>query len=177
MDEAQFSFAECRWQAYVEWVKAFFFCLIQPTRDLGKIMDVICVAQTHISNKGLLCLREDIRHEVEALGKVMKERNLACDAVNFGDQSANKKEIFNTLIVAMDNNGNWHILHIKHPCPIGHALSRSPVIHQVVEGESGIAGVGSFSIGSTWIITPCVFKSLTTSINLLIIFGVVRVYF
>ncbi|GKB13368.1 hypothetical protein Tco_0847291 [Tanacetum coccineum] len=104
--------------------------LIYPTKDYcvcGRVSGVV-VQQ---------------KHEVEALGKVMKERNLACDAVNFGDQSANKKELFDTLIAAMDNNGNWHILHIKHPCPIGHALSRSPVIHQVAEGESGIAGVGS----------------------------------
>lgn len=64
------------------------------------------------------------KHDMEALGKVMKERNLACDVVNFGDQSANKKELFDTLIAAADNNGNCHILHVEPGCSVRRALSR-----------------------------------------------------
>lgn len=66
--------------------------------------------------------------EGEALGKMMKERNLACDAVTFGDQSANKKEIFDTLVAAADNNGNCHILHVEPPCSVRRALSSRFII-------------------------------------------------
>nr|GEW35219.1 RNA-directed DNA polymerase, eukaryota, reverse transcriptase zinc-binding domain protein [Tanacetum cinerariifolium] len=46
------------------------------------------------------------KDEMKALGKVMKEKDLACDVFNFGDQSENKKKLLDTLIAAADNNEN-----------------------------------------------------------------------
>ncbi|GJR85462.1 26S proteasome non-ATPase regulatory subunit 4 [Tanacetum coccineum] len=104
--------------------ECFISCPIKPTRDLGKIMKAIY---------GDCFTMLQYKHEIKALGKVMKGRNLACDAVNFGDQSENKKELLDTLIVAADNNGNCHILHVEPKCSV------------FEEGGSSITAVGSLS--------------------------------
>ncbi|GJU32090.1 dehydroascorbate reductase 2, partial [Tanacetum coccineum] len=54
----------------------------------------------------------DTKDGVQMLGEVLKERNIACDAICFGDPVKNKHELFHTLIALVDNNGNCNLLHV-----------------------------------------------------------------
>ena len=65
---------------------------------------------------------------VRSLGKVLKERNIACDAISFGDPASNKKELFDTLIDVADNNGNCNLLHVPPASTVLDALSRFIII-------------------------------------------------
>ncbi|GJS95915.1 dehydroascorbate reductase 2, partial [Tanacetum coccineum] len=56
----------------------------------------------------------DIKDGMHMLGEVLKERNIACEAICFGDPAENKQEFFHTLIALEDNNGNCNHLHVPH---------------------------------------------------------------
>ncbi|GKE05018.1 dehydroascorbate reductase 2 [Tanacetum coccineum] len=65
--------------------------------------------------------------EVQILGKAMKDRNVACDVISFGDPAINKQQLFKTLIDAADNNGNCNLLHVPSDSSVHDALLRSHV--------------------------------------------------
>nr|GEU66403.1 callose synthase 9 [Tanacetum cinerariifolium] len=54
------------------------------------------------------------------LGEVLKERNIAFDAMCFGDPAENKQELFLTLIALADNNNNCNLLHVPHGSSLVH---------------------------------------------------------
>ncbi|GJR85719.1 hypothetical protein Tco_0209730 [Tanacetum coccineum] len=59
-------------------------------------------------------------------------QDIACDAINFGHQSLDKRELFESLVAAAQNNGNSHILHVKDdilpiiPTRVGESSSPPP---------------------------------------------------
>ncbi|GJR28735.1 hypothetical protein Tco_1104967 [Tanacetum coccineum] len=89
---------------------------------------------TKICRKGLLCLLE------------------ACDAVNFGDHPANKKEILGALVAVPNNNGYSRILHVPSESSVSDALLRfaqsigSAVLPHVEEGGSSLLAASSLSM-------------------------------
>ncbi|PWA88388.1 hypothetical protein CTI12_AA120680 [Artemisia annua] len=70
----------------------------------------------------------DDKDDVQMLGEALKERNIACDAISFGDPARNKQELFDILVAAADNNGNCNVLHIPPKSSVRDALWRSQII-------------------------------------------------
>ncbi|GKD64365.1 dehydroascorbate reductase 2, partial [Tanacetum coccineum] len=66
--------------------------------------------------------------EVQILGKAMKDRNVACDVISFGDPAINKQQLFKTLIDAADNNRNCNLLYVPPNFTVEDALFRSQII-------------------------------------------------
>ncbi|PWA79443.1 26S proteasome non-ATPase regulatory subunit 4 [Artemisia annua] len=70
----------------------------------------------------------DEKDDVQMFGEVLKERNVACDAISFGDPKRNKQELFDILVAAADNNGNCNVLHVPPESSVRDALLRSQII-------------------------------------------------
>nr|GEU91764.1 dehydroascorbate reductase 2 [Tanacetum cinerariifolium] len=66
--------------------------------------------------------------DVQKLGKAMKDMNVACDVISFGDPARNKQQLFKTLIDVADNNGNCNLLYVPPDSTVRDALLRSQII-------------------------------------------------
>ncbi|GJT96249.1 dehydroascorbate reductase 2 [Tanacetum coccineum] len=67
--------------------------------------------------------------EGEDLARALMNRNVACDAISFGDPNMKKRELFDTLIKITDNShGNCNVCHVPPESSIPEALSRSEII-------------------------------------------------
>ena len=71
--------------------------------------------------------------DMQILGKGMKDKNVACDAISFGDPARNKQKLFETLIATADNNGNCNHLHVPPGSSVCDALRRSQIIRSAVQ--------------------------------------------
>ncbi|GJS97014.1 dehydroascorbate reductase 2 [Tanacetum coccineum] len=79
------------------------------------------------------------------LGKQMKDSNVACDVISFGDPYMEKRLFFDTLIRLADNDGNCNICHVPPELSARQALYRSQIFIPRVGGGSGSAQSSSFS--------------------------------
>ncbi|GKA67377.1 26S proteasome non-ATPase regulatory subunit 4 [Tanacetum coccineum] len=70
------------------------------------------------------CYRSSKEDSAKSVGLWLKKWDIACDAVNFGHQSSDKRDIFEALVAAAQNNCNSHILHVKDDISVSQALSR-----------------------------------------------------
>nr|GEV90303.1 dehydroascorbate reductase 2 [Tanacetum cinerariifolium] len=67
-------------------------------------------------------------HQVRILGKAMKDKNVACDVISFGDPTLNKQQLFKPLIDAADNNRNCNLLYVPPNFTVEDALFSSQII-------------------------------------------------
>nr|GEX86195.1 dehydroascorbate reductase 2 [Tanacetum cinerariifolium] len=70
---------------------------------------------------------EEMR-QVQILGKAMKDRNVACDVISFGDPAINKQQLFKPLIDVADNNRNCNLLYVPPNFTVEDALFSSQII-------------------------------------------------
>ncbi|PWA75122.1 dehydroascorbate reductase 2 [Artemisia annua] len=70
----------------------------------------------------------------------MKENNVACDVISFGDPYMDKRDLFEALIRSADKDGNCNVCHVPPESSVPEALSRSQIIiPRRVGGGSGSA--------------------------------------
>ncbi|GJU27845.1 dehydroascorbate reductase 2 [Tanacetum coccineum] len=127
---------------------------VQPTRDISTIMAVVynlpktsllILLDAVVFAKQVWCtdLNKDLKKRIvvfaggyiygytdksKSVGLLLKEWDIACDAVNFGYQASHKKELFEALVAVAQNNGNSHNLHAKDDIIVSQALSRFPLL-------------------------------------------------
>nr|GEU36981.1 hypothetical protein [Tanacetum cinerariifolium] len=79
------------------------------------------------------------------LGKVIKDNNVACDVISFGDPYMEKRLFFDTLIRLVDNDGNSNVCHVPPESSVRQALYRSQILIPRVGGGSSSAQSSGFS--------------------------------
>ncbi|GJZ14365.1 dehydroascorbate reductase 2, partial [Tanacetum coccineum] len=96
--------------------------------------------------------------EVQSLGEAMKDRNVACDVISFGDPAINKQKLFKTLIDAADNNRNCNLLYVPPNFTVedglfssqiiqcGSAPFASPPVQQECSKQNKMAAAASYSV-------------------------------
>nr|GFD10739.1 dehydroascorbate reductase 2 [Tanacetum cinerariifolium] len=108
---------------------------------------------------------------MKELGQAMKEKNVACDAISFGHSSGrpakNKKELFDTLIAAADNNGNCNHVHVPPNSTVVATLWRSQIIQSGGDGSASHESyyVAALSLSMRSLITPHVGVSRHLSVQ------------
>ncbi|THU44909.1 hypothetical protein C4D60_Mb02t12350 [Musa balbisiana] len=157
--------------------------LVTPTSDLGKILaclhglDIGCemnltagiqvaqLALKHRQNKKqkqriIVFAGSPIKYEkktLEAIGRKLKKNSVALDVVDFGESDDGKTEKLETLVAAVNNNDNSHIVHVSPgPNALSDVLISTPIFSGDGEGGSGFAaaaaaasagGVSGFDFG------------------------------
>ena len=58
----------------------------------------------------------------------MKDNNVACDVISFGDPYMDKRDLFEALIRSADKDGNCNICHVPPESSVPEALSRFNIL-------------------------------------------------
>ncbi|KAL2622779.1 hypothetical protein R1flu_002984 [Riccia fluitans] len=144
--------------------------LVTPTSDLGKILSCmhgldiggemnltsgVQVAQLALKHRQNKHQRQRIvlfagspvaaeKKTLEAIGKKLRKYNVALDIVSFGEEDEGKQEKLDSLVNAVINNENSHIIHV----PPGQAILSDVLISSSIftgdgEGGSGFAAAAA----------------------------------
>ncbi|PWA65710.1 dehydroascorbate reductase 2 [Artemisia annua] len=114
-------------------------------KTLVRVKNSAKSSQISLLKNPLSPLYQPLVEEAGLLGTEMKDEDVACDVISFGDPYMNKRQFFYKLVRSADKDGNCNICHVPPESSLLEALSRSQIFIPRVGGESGSAQSSSLS--------------------------------